>query len=76
MADSVAVNSVQPSEVSNEMVAYLLTASILVGPEYSKSIVPSQGLPIIAGTDKATILSTYVECLQAVKRPFSSKHGD
>jgi hypothetical protein len=66
MAEQVSVNSVQPSEVSREMVAYLLTASILGGGEYGKAWSVCQGLPIITGFDKETILSTYAECIRTV----------
>ena len=66
MADQVTVNSVQPSEVSPEMVAYLLTVSILAGSAYDKHLMKSEGLPIIAGVDKETILSTYAECARTV----------
>ena len=66
MADQVNVNSVQPSEVSKEMVAYLLTASILGGADYGKAFSSCQGLPIIMGVDKDTILSTYAECIRTV----------
>lgn len=66
MADQVSVNSVQPSEVSKEMVAYLLTASILGGSEMNKGWYASNGLPIIHGFDKETILSTYAECARTV----------
>jgi hypothetical protein len=66
MADQVSVNSVQPSEVSDEMVAYLLTASILGGAGYNKGWYRCEGLPIIGGVDKDTILTTYAECLRTV----------
>lgn len=66
MTDSVSVNSVQPSEVSKEMVAYLLTASILGGSGHSKAWSSCAGLPIITGCDKDTILSTYAECVRTV----------
>ena len=66
MSDS-NMNSVQPSEMSREMVAYLLTASILGGEQYSKGTAPFNGLPRIDGCSKDDILSTYVECLRAVK---------
>lgn len=62
----VSVNSVQPSEVSKEMVAYLLTVSILGGAEYAKSWQVSAGIPIIQGFDKETILETYAECARTV----------
>lgn len=69
MAESVSVNNVQPSEISNEMVAYYLTASILGGSGYgSAGWSPSSGIPIIHGCSKEDILSTYTECLRAVHR--------
>ena len=68
MADMVSVNSVQPSEVSSEMVAYLLTVSILGGADYGRSWKSSPGIPIIQGFDKETILSTYAECVRTVTR--------
>lgn len=66
MADSVSVNSVQPSEISKEMVAYLLAASILGGSASGKSWYSCTGLPMIQGFDKDTVLSTYAECLRTV----------
>jgi hypothetical protein len=69
MGDSVSVNSVQPSEISSEMVAYYLTASILGGSGYgSASWASSSGIPIIHGRSKEEILTTYTECLRAVHR--------
>lgn len=68
MADTTSVSSVQPSEISNEMVAYLLTVSILGGSDYSKSWSASAGLPIVHGFPKDEILSTYAECLRTVRR--------
>lgn len=68
MADSVNVSSVQPSEISKDMVAYLLTVSVLGGEGYSKSWSPSSGLPIIQGFSKEEILTTYTECARAVAR--------
>lgn len=66
MSGEVTVNSVQPSEVSKEMVAYLLTVSILSGSQYNMGIHRCDGLPIIGGCDKDTILSTYAECIRTV----------
>lgn len=77
MADAVSVNNVQPSEISREMVAYLLTVSILGGADYGKSWAPSQGVPIINGFDKEIILSTYAECLRTVSnRMTDSERSD
>ena len=66
MADQVSVSSVQPSEVSKEMVAYLLTASILGGGAFGKGWSSCSGLPMINGFDKETILATYAECVRTV----------
>lgn len=66
MAEAINVNSVQPSEVSSEMVAYLLTASILGGADYGKGYQSVAGIPIILGFDKQTILETYAECIRTV----------
>lgn len=71
MAD-VSVNSVQTSEVSNEMVAYLLAASILGGGQHSKSFMTCAGLPIIAGYSEKEILQTYAKCLMVVKAPYNA----
>lgn len=71
MADQVNVNSVQPSEVSSEMVAYLLTVSAL-NEDSSKGWTPCTGLPILYGHDKEAILSTYAECLKTVRTGMST----
>lgn len=67
MADQVSVSSVQPSEISKEMVAYLLTVSALAGGTYGQSWSACDGLPIIHGFDKEIILSTYAECARTVR---------
>ena len=64
------VSSVQPSEVSREMVAYLLTASILSRSSH-QGYVSCQGLPIILGSDKETILATVAECIRTVTHQMS-----
>lgn len=64
------INSVQPSEISPEMVAYLLATSILGGANYGKGFSASgPGLPIITGCDEKTVLETYARCLRVVRRP-------
>jgi hypothetical protein len=68
MAETVSVNSVQPSEISREMVAYLLTVSVLAGPECGKGWAPASGTPILHGFDKDAVLSTYAECLRTVRQ--------
>lgn len=68
MVDTVSVNSVQPSEISKEMVAYLLTVSILGGEDYAQGWSAATGLPIIQGFPKEEVLTTYTACLRAVER--------
>jgi hypothetical protein len=75
MTDTI-VNSVQPSEVSPEMVAYLLTTSILGGSDYAQGWSASAGLPLIHGCSKEEILSTYTECLRAVRRQRTDAEHD
>lgn len=72
MADQVSVSSVQPSEVSNEMVAYLLTVSVLSTNDRANGWQNASGLPILYGYDKETVLSTYAECLKTVRTGLSS----
>jgi hypothetical protein len=70
MADQVNVNSVQPSEVSPEMVAYLLTVSAL-NSNSSKGWQTCTGLPILYGHDEESILSTYSDCIRTVRTGMS-----
>ncbi len=70
MADQVTVNSVQPSEVSPEKVAYLLTVCAL-NANSSKGWQTSTGLPILYGHDKEAILSTYADCIRTVRTGMS-----
>jgi hypothetical protein len=70
MADQISVNSVQPSEVSSEMVAYLLTVSAL-NSNSSKGWQTCTGLPILYGHDKESILSTYADCIRTVRSGMS-----
>jgi hypothetical protein len=70
MADQVAVNSVQPSEVSSEMVAYLLTVAAL-NENTSKGWQTCTGLPVLYGHDKEAILSTYADCIRTVRSGMS-----
>jgi hypothetical protein len=67
MADDPAT-SVQAGEISKEMVAYLLTVSILGGSDYALGWKGSEGLPIIHGFSKEEILTTFTECIRAVSR--------
>jgi peptidase E len=69
----VSVNSVQPSEVGKEMVAYLLTASILCGAEYEVGYHDINGLPLINGKSRDEILRTYALALNVVKNPAHAK---
>lgn len=71
------MQSVQPADVSKEMVAYLLTVSILGGADYGKSWTSSAGIPIIHGFSKDDVLGTYAECLRTVQRGRTeAEHGD
>ena len=65
----VSVNSVQPSEVGKEMVAYLLTACILSGAEYGAGYRDVMGLPLINGKSRDEILRTYALALNVVRNP-------
>lgn len=70
MADQVNVSSVQPSEVSPEMVAYLLTVAAL-NESSSKGWQLCAGLPILYGHDKDAILTTYADCIRTVRSGMS-----
>lgn len=63
----VSVNSVKASEVSNEMVALYLLASIAAN-EPNAGINLRDGIPVISGMDKQWLLSNYVDCLRTVLR--------
>lgn len=65
----VKVNSVQPSEVGPEMVAYLLTVSILSSSNTSFGHRSVDGLPIILNRSEDEILRTYAKAYQVVNRP-------
>lgn len=66
MAD-VNVNSVKPSEASDEMVAlYLLVSIAASGDEASYTF--RDGIPIITGPNKEWILQNYIDCLRSITR--------
>ena len=69
----VRVNSVQPSEVGPEMVAYLLTASILCGPAYRPGYNSMEGLPLIDGKSRDEILRTFALALNVVRNPHNAE---
>lgn len=69
----VKVSSVQPSEISDAMVAYLLTAGIHSG-KTSVNVGSVDGLPIIRNVEAAELLKTYALCLNIVKHPHNSAH--
>lgn len=71
----VSVNSVQPSEISPEMVAYLVTVSAL-NESSGKGWQPCSGLPILYGHDKDAILATYAECIRTVRRGMTDNERD
>ena len=66
MAD-VSVNSVKASEVSNEMVALYLLASIAQN-ESGMVVNIKDGIPVIGGADKEWLLTNYVDCLKSIIR--------
>jgi hypothetical protein len=61
------VNSLKPSEVSNEMVALYLLASIAT-TENDAGVNIRDGIPIISGMSKEWLLTNYVDCLWSVIR--------
>lgn len=69
MAD-VSVNSVNPATIGTEMVAYLLTCSILAGGRYNGGHGHSNGLPLINGSTEQDILRTYAKCMKVVQNPY------
>ena len=66
MAD-VSVNSVKASEVSNEMVALYLLASIAQN-EPGCAVNVRDGVPVIGGVDKQWLLTNYIDCLKSIIR--------
>lgn len=66
MAD-VSVNSVQPSEISQEMVALYLLTSVASSTEGANYTV-RDGIPIITGPDKEWIIRNYIDCLRSISR--------
>jgi len=65
----VKVNSVQPSEVGPDMVAYLLTVSILSKGDTTSGFRSADGLPIISGQSEEAILRTYAKARLVVGTP-------
>ncbi len=64
MSDA-SVNGIKPNEVSAEMVALYLLASV-VRAEPSGIVNLVNGVPVIVGKDKAWILTNYADCLKSV----------
>jgi len=60
-------NSVKASEVSDEMVALYLLASVAAN-EATASVNIKDGVPIISGCDKQWLLSNYTDCLRTILR--------
>jgi hypothetical protein len=63
----VSVNSVKASEVSKEMVALYLLASV-AAKERAAAVSLRDGVPLISGLSKEWLLTNYVDCLQSVLR--------
>jgi hypothetical protein len=61
----ISVNSVKASEVSDEMVALYLLASVAA---YDTGVTMKDGVPIISGKSKEWLLTNYVDCLRTVLR--------
>jgi hypothetical protein len=59
------VNSMKASEVSNEMVALYLLASVAKNQE-GASVAIINGVPLISGMNKEWLLTNYVDCLRSV----------
>lgn len=58
---------VNPAEISNELVALYLLASIAAN-EPATSVQIKDGVPLIAGKDKGWILQNYVDCLRTISK--------
>lgn len=72
MAD-VSVNSVKPSEIGPEAIAYYLTVSILGGAEYGKGYSANGvGVPVMSGFSEKEVLETYARCLKVVRNPYKA----
>ncbi|NVD26555.1 hypothetical protein HUO14_01400 [Parasphingorhabdus flavimaris] len=62
----ISVNSLKASEVSREMVALYLLASI-ADNEPDAAVNMKDGVPLISGKSKNWILSNYIDCLKSIK---------
>ncbi len=56
---------VNPAEISKELVALYLLASIAAN-EPDAAVNVKDGIPIISGKDKDWILSNYIDCLRSI----------
>lgn len=56
---------VNPAEVSKELVALYLLASIAAN-EPNTAVNVKDGIPIIAGKGKDWLLSNYIDCLRSI----------
>jgi hypothetical protein len=61
------VNGIKASEVSKEMVALYLLASVAAN-ERDTAVHFRDGIPLINGKSKEWLLKTYVDCLQSILR--------
>jgi hypothetical protein len=59
------VNSLKASEVSNEMVALYLLASLAQNEEEA-GVEIINGIPLISGMNKEWLLTNYVDCIRTV----------
>jgi hypothetical protein len=63
----VKVNSVRPSDISEEMVALYLLA--LIAKNEADAVVNFyDGIPIISGKNKSWILTNYADCIRTIIR--------
>lgn len=62
---NVPVNSIKASEISNEMVALYLLASIAEN-ENNTTVIFVGGIPKISGKSKEWLLTNYVDCLRSI----------
>lgn len=59
------VNGMKASEVSNEMVALYLLASVAANePDAGVNI--RDGVPVISGKSKDWLLANYIDCLRSI----------
>jgi hypothetical protein len=63
----VSVNSIKASEVTKEMVALYLLASVAAN-ERDAAVILRDGIPLISGMSKEWLLTNYVDCLWSVIR--------